>query len=60
MLKIMGKSQASIEQMRAYIRKMNPKVFNSVIKIIPLYIRTELSGDRELHFQRIRGDTGSE
>lgn len=38
MLKIMGKSQASIEQMRAYIRKMNPKVSDSVIKMIPLYI----------------------
>lgn len=34
----MGKSQASIEQMRAYIRKMNPKVSDSVIKMIPLYI----------------------
>ncbi len=38
MLKIMGKSQASIEQMRTYIRKMNPKVSDSVIKMIPLYI----------------------
>lgn len=38
MLKIMGISQASIEQMRAYIRKMNPKVSDSVIKMIPLYI----------------------
>lgn len=38
MLKIMGKSQTNIEQMRAYIRKMNPKVSDSVIKMIPLYI----------------------
>ena len=38
MLKIIGKSQASIEQMRAYIRKMNPKVSDSVIKMIPLYV----------------------
>ena len=38
MLKIMGKSQASIEQVRAYIKKMNPKVSDSVIKMIPLYI----------------------
>lgn len=38
MLKIMGKSQASIEQMRAYIKKVNPQVPDSVIKMIPLYI----------------------
>ncbi len=38
MLKIMGKPQASIEQMRAYIRKMNSEVSDSVIKMIPLYI----------------------
>ena len=38
MLKIMGKSQASIEQMRAYIKKVNPKVSDSVTKMIPLYI----------------------
>ena len=38
MLKIMGKSQASIEQMRAYIRKINPQVSDSVIKMIPLYL----------------------
>lgn len=38
MLKIIGKSQASIEQMRAYIKKVNPKVPDSVIKMIPLYI----------------------
>lgn len=34
----MGKSQASIEQMRAYIKKVNPQVPDSVIKMIPLYI----------------------
>ncbi len=38
MLKIMGKPQASIEQMRAYIRKVNPQVSDSVIKMLPLYI----------------------
>ena len=38
MLKIIGKSQASIEQMRAYIKKVNPKVPDSIIKMIPLYI----------------------
>ena len=38
MLKIMGKSQASIEQMRTYIKKVNPQVPDSVIKMIHLYI----------------------
>ena len=38
MLKIMGQAQASIEQMRAYIKKVNPKVPESVIKMIPYYI----------------------
>lgn len=38
MLKIMGKTQASIEQMRAYIKKVNPQVSDSVIKMLPLYI----------------------
>lgn len=38
MLKIMEKSQASIEQMRAYIKKVNPQVSDSVTKMIPLYI----------------------
>lgn len=36
--KIMGQAQASIEQMRAYIKKVNPKVPESVIKMIPYYI----------------------
>ena len=38
MLKIMGKPQASIDQMRAYIKKVNPQVSDSVTKMIPLYI----------------------
>lgn len=38
MLKIMGKSQASIEQMRIYIKEVNPQVPDSVVKMIPLYI----------------------
>ena len=38
MLKIMGQAQASIEQMRAYIKKVNPKVPESVLAMIPLYI----------------------
>lgn len=38
MFKIMGQAQASIEQMRAYIKKVNPKVPEPVIKMIPYYI----------------------
>ena len=39
MLKIMGTPQASIEQMRAYIKKkVNPQVSDSVTKMISLYI----------------------
>lgn len=38
MLKIMGQAQTSIEQMRAYIKKVNPKVPESVLAMIPLYI----------------------
>ena len=49
MLKIMGKSQASIEQMQAYIKKVNPQVSDSVTKLIPLYI-TEGSAEG------VRGD----
>ena len=46
---IMGKSQASIEQMQAYIKKVNPQVSDSVTKMIPLYI-TEGSAEG------VRGD----
>lgn len=38
MLKIIGKPRASIEQMQVYIKKVNPQVSDSVIKMIPLYI----------------------
>ncbi len=38
MLKIMGKPQASIEQMKVYIKKVNPQVSDSVTKMISLYI----------------------
>ena len=38
MLKIMGQAQASVDQMCSYIKKVNPKVSDSVIKMIPLYI----------------------
>lgn len=49
MLKIMGKPQASIEQMRVYIEKVNPEVSDSVTKMISLYI-TEGSAEG------VRGD----
>ena len=49
MLKIMGKPQASIEQMRAYIKKVNPQVSDSVTKTIPLYL---IEGEAE----GVRGD----
>ena len=65
--KIMGQAQASIEQMRAYIKKVNPKAPKSVLAMLPLYI-TEgalegvrgrrclcpvLPGNREFYFCRI-------
>lgn len=38
MLKIMGQAAATVQQMQTYIKKVNPKVSDSVIKMIPLYI----------------------
>lgn len=38
MLKIMGQAVASVTQMRAYIKKVNPAVPQSVIDMIPYYI----------------------
>ena len=38
MLKIMGQAAATVQQMQAYIKKVNPKVPDSVIKMIPLYV----------------------
>lgn len=38
MLKIMGQAAATVQQMRAYIKKVNPKAPDSVTKMIPLYI----------------------
>ena len=38
MLKIMGQAVATAAQMQSYIKKVNPQVPNSVIKMIPLYI----------------------
>ena len=35
---ITGSAQATVEQMRAYIKEKNPKVPQSVIKMIPLYL----------------------
>lgn len=45
---IMGQAQAFVEQMRAYILSVNPKVPKSVLTMLPLYI-TEgaLEGVRE-------------
>lgn len=36
--KIMGQAKATVEQLRTYIKKINPAVSESVIKMIPLYI----------------------
>ena len=38
MIKIMGTPQAGIEQMKVYIKKVNPQVSDSVTKMISLYI----------------------
>ena len=48
MLKIMGKSQASIEQMRTYIKKVNSQVPDSVVKMISLYIQAMLNNPKIL------------
>lgn len=47
--KIAGKAKATAEQMKKYIRKKNPKVPKSVLKMIPLYLS---EGEAE----GIRGD----
>lgn len=49
MLRIMGKSKATVEQLQTYIKKVNPKVTDSVTKLAAIYI-TE--GEAE----GIRGD----
>lgn len=38
MLKIMGKARATAGQMSAYIKKVNPSVPDSVLRMIPLYL----------------------
>lgn len=37
-IKIMGKAVASVEQMREYVRKVNPSVNQSVLDMVPLYL----------------------
>ena len=47
MLRIMGQATATVAQMQAYIKKVNPEVSNSVIKMISVYITEgELEGVR--------------
>lgn len=38
MQKIMGQAKATAEQMKAYIKRVNPEVAQSIIKMIPLYL----------------------
>lgn len=38
MLRIMGKSKVTVEQLQAYIKKVNPKVTDSVTKLAAIYI----------------------
>ena len=38
MLKIMGHAQATIEQMKDYIKSVNPQLPKSVVEMIPLYL----------------------
>ena len=38
MLRIIGKSKATVEQLQTYIKKVNPKVTDSVTKLAAIYI----------------------
>lgn len=38
MLRIMGQSKATVEQFRTYVKKVNPKVTDSVMKLAAIYI----------------------
>ena len=38
MLRIMGQSKATVEQLKTYIKKVNPKVTESVTKLVAIYI----------------------
>jgi len=49
MLRIMGQSKATVEQLQTYIKKVNPKVTDSVTKLAAIYIA---EGETE----GIRGD----
>lgn len=49
MMKIMGQSQATIKQLEAYIKKVNPSVPGSVIEMIPFYLS-------EGEIEGVRGD----
>lgn len=57
----MGQAQASVSQMQAYIKKANPEVTDSVIKMIPLYITEgELEGVRgDIAFAQSCLETGN-
>ncbi len=47
--KIMGKASATVEQMKAYIKVKNPKVAQSILDMIPLYLS-------EGNAEGVRGD----
>lgn len=49
MLKIMGRTKATAEQLRTYIKKVNPNVPKSVIDMIPTYLS-------EGEIEGVRGD----
>lgn len=49
MLKIMGKAEATADQLQAYIKRTNPNAPDSVIKMAPLYIS-------EGEIEGVRGD----
>lgn len=51
MLKIMGQARATADQMRAYIKKVNPSVPQSVIDMVPLYLSEGAA-------EGVRGDIG--
>ena len=49
MLRIMGQSKATVEQLQTYIKKVNPKVTDSVTKLAAIYIA-------EGEMEGVRGD----
>lgn len=61
MLRIMGQATATVAQMQAYIKKVNPEVSNSVIKMISVYITEgELEGVRgDIAFAQSCLETGN-